>query len=415
VFSVAGLIAAALATRLLLPALMPDGASGERCWQRLSRVAAGAPRVLPRWRLAFGLAGVAGLLIVAAAHGRLWNADLASLSPVTPGEQALDAALRADLGANDARTLVVAGGPDREAALRAAEAAGPALDALVADGVLAGYDSPARLLPSAAEQARRRHAIPDAATLRARLAEAAANTPWQAARLEPFIAEAELARDAPPITAGTLDGTALKPVLDGLLVPRRGGGWAALMPLQAPGGAGVDAHAVRQGLARAHAPGAQVVDLKASLDELYLRYLADARRLALLGGAAVVGLVAWRLRSARRVGAVIVPLALAVAIVLGGFAAAGAALGILHLVGLLLIVAIGSNYGLFFDRWGAAGPPDLHAPASLLLANMTTVIAFGLLALSSLPVLSALGRVVAPGVLLALAASAAFGRQADRA
>jgi len=46
--------------------------------------------------------------------------------------------------------------------------------------------------------------------------------------------------------------------------------------------------------------------------------------------------------------------------------------------------------------------------ASLLLANLTTVASFGLLAASSIPVLHAIGIVVAPGALLSLAFSAAL-------
>ena len=68
---------------------------------------------------------------------------------------------------------------------------------------------------------------------------------------------------------------------------------------------------------------------------------------------------------------------------------------------MLLIVAIGSNYALFFTTMNT--PATL---ASLLLANATTVIAFGVLATSSVPVLSALGQTVAPGALLALLFSA---------
>jgi predicted exporter len=71
---------------------------------------------------------------------------------------------------------------------------------------------------------------------------------------------------------------------------------------------------------------------------------------------------------------------------------------------MLLIVAVGSNYALFFDR--RAGDADRSALpltlASLLIANTCTVIAFGVLAFSSVPVLSALGTTVAPGALLAL-------------
>jgi predicted exporter len=87
-----------------------------------------------------------------------------------------------------------------------------------------------------------------------------------------------------------------------------------------------------------------------------------------------------------------------------GFALAGTRLTILHLIGMLLIVAVGSNYALFFDRRAAdqdrgALPLTL---ASLLIANTCTVIGFGVLAFARVPVLSALGATVAPGTLLAL-------------
>ena len=52
--------------------------------------------------------------------------------------------------------------------------------------------------------------------------------------------------------------------------------------------------------------------------------------------------------------------------------------------------------------------PDDDTLASLLLANLATVASFGLIALSDIPSLSAIGRVVAPGALLALLLSAAF-------
>jgi len=77
-------------------------------------------------------------------------------------------------------------------------------------------------------------------------------------------------------------------------------------------------------------------------------------------------------------------------------------------VGMLLIVAVGSNYALFFDR-AALHPEEGSAPltlASLALANFATVIAFGVLACSSVPVLADLGATVAPGTLLALLFSA---------
>ena len=97
----------------------------------------------------------------------------------------------------------------------------------------------------------------------------------------------------------------------------------------------------------------------------------------------------------------------------------GQQLIILHLVGLLLVVAVGSNYALFFDRPDhpigkpldrAISPRTL---ASMLFANLTTVAGFGLLSFSDLSILQALGVTVAPGVILALIYSAIFATQAD--
>jgi predicted exporter len=87
---------------------------------------------------------------------------------------------------------------------------------------------------------------------------------------------------------------------------------------------------------------------------------------------------------------------------------------ILHLIGLLLIFAVGSNYALFFDRRAARADEDADSRvlASLLLANLTTVIGFGVLATSAVPVLSALGTTVAPGAFLALLFSAMLAPRA---
>lgn len=412
VFSVAGLVAAALTTRYVLTALMPEGAAGQGLRRWLGAVAARAVSLLQRLRpvvWALGLAAAAGLLLV---WGSLWQGDLASLSPVPLGAQRLDAALRDDLGASDARTMVVASGPTEQAALQAAEAAGARLDALVDQGQLAGYDTPARLLPSLAVQARRQASLPDADTLRAHLAEATQGGPLKAARLEPFIADVQAARTLPPVTRATLAGTALQPAVDALLFQRAGGGWSALLPLQ-PGASAIDADRVRAALGTLpHGLDVQVIDIKQQLDALYARYLHQALVQSLLGALAVVAVIAWQLRSGRRVLAVSLPLALAVLFTMAALALAGVHLGILHLVGLLLVVAVGSNYGLFFDRWAVHGEPDPDTLASLLLANLTAVVAFGLLAFSQLPALSAIGRVVAPGALLALWLSAVFSRPA---
>ena len=165
----------------------------------------------------------------------------------------------------------------------------------------------------------------------------------------------------------------------------------------------IDLDRVRQALdATAQA---LVLNIKQETDALYGSYLSEAIRLSIAGFAAIVLLLTLTLRNARRVMRVVVPLLLAVLAVVGASSSlAGTRLTILHLIGMLLIVAVGSNYALFFDRRIVDADPEALplTLASLLIANTCTVIGFGVLAFSSVPVLSALGTTVAPGTWLAL-------------
>ena len=421
-FSMAGLTAAALTTRCVFPLLAPDGAPdgapGTGVRQRLGRAVGALTAALPRlrWPLALvAVAAAAACVLLPSA----WRGNLSSLSPMSERTMAIDAALRADIGATDGGTLVAVSASTEATVLAAAEAAGRRLDTLVASGALLGYESPARLLPSPALQAQRRAALPDSATLSARLAEATVDGPLPASRLGPFIADVQAARQLPLLDRAALQGTpsasALASALDAQLVPGSSTRpWRALLSLQ-PGARGIEPAALRAALAGL--PGVQVVNIKNELDALYARYLQEAQWQALLGALAVCALLALHLRSAARLWRIVQPVAAAVLIVLAVLTASGVGLGILHLVGLLLTVAIGSNYALFFDKLRAdqdsaasshPGALDSDTLASLALANLTAVVSFGLLAASSIPALFAIGQVVAPGILLCLVLSAAF-------
>lgn len=96
--------------------------------------------------------------------------------------------------------------------------------------------------------------------------------------------------------------------------------------------------------------------------------------------------------------------------VTAGFALARVPLTILHLVGMLLIVAVGSNYALFFNQRTQANAPQTLV--SLLVANLATVAGFGLLAFSRVPMLETFGLTVGPGAMLALVFSAILAPRA---
>ena len=405
-FSIAGLVAAALTARYLFPTLAPDGAPGLGLRRQLGDLTGRLAAALPRLRrplVGVLLLAVGAVLVLPTA----WHGSLSALSPIGAKAMKLDAELRSDVGASESGTLVALSAADEDGVLALAEAAGQRIDRLVAQGELQGYDSPARLLPSRPTQAARRAALPDAATLRARLAEATVDGPLQADRLPAFVDDVEAARRQPLLELAALRNTPLAPVLDAMLIVGRGGApWRALLSLQPAADKGLDPARVRAALAGL--PGARLVNIGDELTTMYATYLHRAMLQSLLGASAIVVLLGVQLRSWRRLLRIAEPIAAAVLIVLGAATALRAELGILHLVGLLLVVAIGSNYALFFDQQRERGRADNDTLASLALANLTVVISFGLLAFSSIPALNAMGRVVAPGTLLCLLLAAAF-------
>jgi predicted exporter len=167
-----------------------------------------------------------------------------------------------------------------------------------------------------------------------------------------------------------------------------------------------DAHAIEQGIRRAGAAPFVLLDMKRESEQMFRDYRLEAGKNALLGALAIVALLAVSLRSPRRVLEVSLPLAAAVVAVTAGLMLGGHTLSIFHLIGLLLVVAVGSNYALFFDRRCASPQDRQRTVTSLLFANTSTVLGFGLLSFSQSPVLNAIGSTVAAGAVLSLVFSA---------
>ena len=432
-YSITGLATAALVTRYVLPRLLRPGfavrempALGRFLVARVQKA-----RVL-RWPVLVLVAF--SVLVLVVNRGRLWNHELAALSPVSAQDQALDQLLRADLGAPDVRSLVVISGRTQDQVLAGAERASTALKPLVERNVIGGVDSPSHVLPGIATQQQRLDAIPPAGELARRLQQALAPLPLRADKLGPFLADAEKARNSKPVQRTDLQGTTLAVAVDGMLVQRHAGngrqeGWSAFLPLHAPRLApgmapgtatSIDAATVKAALAPLEKAQSGtrtfLVDLKNEADALYSGYLRQATLLSLAGVLAIMLLIAFSLRSLPRMLGVMAPLAGTVVTVMALLSLLGQRLTILHLVGLLLVVAVGSNYALFFSRPKSQGTGDQASQqgisgatlTSLLFANMTTVAGFGILAVSSVPVLNAIGMTVGPGAVLALLFAAIF-------
>jgi predicted exporter len=394
VFSITGLVVAFAVTRYVLPHLtpvqltaVPVASAGPWLLRIVSRA-----RAL-RWPMVALV--IVSIAWVAWRAPTIWDDRLESLSPVAKADRELDERLRRDLSTPDARYLLVVDAPSMQEALQRAEQLGAKLDALQASSAIAGYDSPARVLPSETTQRARQAALPEPAQLRAALDEAARGLPFQANLFEPFLKDTAAAREAPPLERDSFRGTGLGLKLGALLVERRGA-WLALLPLR-----GV--HDLRPLDDAAHAiPGVHLLDLKGEADSMYRGYRSQALFFGLLGAIAIVVLLLVTLRSWRRALDVLLPLAAAIAVTCAAFTLGGRQLNMFHLIGLLLVVGVGSNYSLFFERETFARSDRGLTVVSVALCNFATIMGFGLLGFARAPVLSAIGGTVALGAFLSL-------------
>jgi predicted exporter len=405
-FSLAGVLTAGLVTRYVIPALAttrPDGklAPLARAAPALSAIC-GRARVLgPLVPAAF----VAAVAVIALHHATLWENDLANLSPVPEAARARDQELRNALGAPDVRQLIAVRGSSVEDVLQRFERLEPTLRRLVDSGAIGAYDTPARYLPSIATQRARQAALPETGELARRLARAAQGLPFRDDLFKPFLEDVARARAAPPVTPADLANTAWGLAIRSLLVEQNGG-WVGLAPLSGV----TDPGAPETAVAALGDPAILALDLKAESDAMVRTYRDQALGLAFLGVAAIAGVLALGLRSARRVTAVMIPVLAAIAATAALFALAGVRLSLLHIVSLLLVLGIGVNYALFFNRTTADATDRMRSTYSVIVANVTTLIAFGALATSGTAILQAIGQTVVVGAALALVFSAAWAR-----
>ncbi len=354
--------------------------------------------------------GVAAALLLIARGDRLWNDQLAAISPLAQGSGELDARLRSDTGLGDLRFVLTVEGATLDEAVARAEALHDKLRELQSRGAIAGFDSPAALVPSTATQQARRAALPDAAMLRERLTQALAQSALRPEAFEPFIADVQRARHL-AITPGYYAGTALGQRLQAQVIDRKQSTTsdvAVLITLTGVSDAAAIATAVQ------NADGVSLIDL-AGVQALVADYRARAAWAALAGGVLIVLILALQLRNLRATARIAAAVALSIVITAAILLSIEGGLTLFHLVALLLAAGVGTNYALFIGMPRDDGHDEHHAPPdalpvtlSVTLAAGTTLIAFATLAMSSTPVLHMIGITVAIGASVALFVSMAL-------
>ena len=395
-FTVVGLLTAAVTTRWLLPQLLTtprsDPAHGLALrWQMVLRHAA-----VPVTFLVVLI--VAALAVLVWGHKGLWQNDLAALTPVPAELQRADTQLRGELGAAELRHMLLIEGDEAEVVLQTSEAAALRLQALVTAGGLGGFDQPARYLPSLKRQQQQQAAIPAPGELRANLAQAAEGLPFRDSLFEPFVNDVEAARQAAALSTDLYADTPMAMRLQALLKPSPGG-WRALLPLQ--GVQSVDE--VRAAVAGL--PGARLLDLKAESESMVAGFRGETLWRIAAAGLAIILITGWGLPR-RQLLRVLLPVLATVLVEAALFRLAAVPLTLFHLISLMLVGGIVLDYALFFNRDAANFADQTRTLHAISVCCVSTFTVFGILALSEIPVLRAIGVTVAAGVLIGYMLSA---------
>jgi len=145
-------------------------------------------------------------------------------------------------------------------------------------------------------------------------------------------------------------------------------------------------------------PGTTLLDLKQASEDLVAHQRERILWCLAVAAVLLVIVVFAALRDALRVRRVLAPMALTTLLIVALFHATGVSLSLFHLIALVLAAGLGLDYALFFEH--AADDPaeqrrTLHA---VIVCSLSTLLVFALLALSTLPVLRAIGLTVAAGV-----------------
>ncbi len=392
VFATVGIASALAATRWLIPPLVPRAQTATRQARALADALGRGFDALRRHRRALWLLPAAAVTFAALMAPRVhWDDDMASLNVLDPVLLAEDEAVRARVAPFEQQRFVIAWGPDDEAALEAADRAARVLERAESQGAIGAFRSIATLLPSAAQQSEVDAAARAAPDLWARLSSAFVAAGFRAEPFEPF--RDLLAQPAPaPLTYQDLADSPLAPLVRAfrITLDDRVTYLSFLHDLRDPAALAA---------AFADVPGVLFLDQAQLFRGTTKAVRVRTTEVLLAGLLLILLLVAARYRTPRRTLAATLPALLAATLTVAVLAALGKPLNLVALTSLLMVVSMGVDYGVFMAEAATHHPGELPATLlSLLVACLSTVFGFGLLALSDHPALETIGLVAGVGV-----------------
>jgi predicted exporter len=404
IFASVGIAASLAATLWVLPALMKVGRAPVPLhrWlaQRLQAMMVAMDRHR-RWLLVLPLLGI--VLCAIGLPQLIFVDDVSALSLRDPALLAEEDSVREKVSRMDAGRLVISIDPSEDGALAKNDAAYLRLRELRSTGAVEDFRSLHDFLWSPDLQRRNRQALAADEDLPERLGRAFEAEGFRASAFEKF-GEDVGDRTLEPLTYEELEDSPLGDLVGGFRT-ELGGEVGVLTMLR-----GVeDPEAVEASLADLE--GVHYFDQQAMMEDIYGRNRTQTLQLMGVGLIGVLFMLFLRYRRPGPALAAFAPALLAAGASFAVMALAGMKINLMHVVSLLLVLSMGVDYGVFLaeSQLGSGGQARAAQLAegsatllSLLLACISTVFAFGLLAMSTNPAMRAVGVTTGLGVLFSL-------------
>jgi len=331
----------------------------------------------------------AGFAVLLAQSRPLWTDDLSSMTPLPEHELQADKELRERFAVPDMRYLLLAEGATEQTVLFSAHRASEVLR-------LAGFEvlSVSDLVPPESIQNRRIEQV--VAFSPEWLSTAERSSGFREGSFDAFADAVSVSRNLPLLQSDDWQGTQFEALVNENLYSQDGGWRVGLLPFQ------LENPQIFGRWLRESLPDWRLIDLKEASASLVGRY-RNAAKTALLFAAILVAVLLWWFTGSLRhwvwlvgtVSAAVLTSALLSVWLLG-------TLSLLNMVALILVAGLGLDYALFTS---CAGDAERTADSrhAVLASALSTAAAFGLLGLSSVPVLAGIGTTVSIGVMISYA------------
>ena len=405
-FAIVGLMTAATVTKWILPSLIPKGIEAPpHRGGLIDRLDS-----LSKFYFVLPIVIMVSLGYLMWSDKPLWENDLANLSPIPQNSKQLDSRLRNELGAPDVRDVILLTAPSEQEILEQSEKLMPMLDQLVRQHTLTDYDMAARYLPSIRMQQRRQSALPNLQELEQQLNQAREGLPFKAGIFHPFMRDIAAGKNLQPVDSHNFSNTVLGAKIGSLLFQEEGK-WVGIITLQ---GVTNRTHLIALPI-EPNNGDLYYLDLKQESNHMVSTYRDEMIKFLSVGVVAIMIILAFALRSPKACLRVLFPVATTALAVVAVFHSVDERLSLFHLASMLLVVGIGLDYALFFNRDHESEAERIQTIFAVLVCSVTTILVFGLLALSQTPVLHSIGTTAALGAFCCFLFSSLSQKQSNRA